>query len=44
MPTTQWNLDQAHSVAEFQVKHMMIAKVRGQFAGRTTSPWQKSRG
>jgi len=30
--TTTWNLDQAHSVAEFKVKHMMISNVKGQFA------------
>ena len=28
---TTWNLDPAHSVAEFKVKHMMISNVRGQF-------------
>ena len=27
-----WNLDAAHSVAEFKVKHMMISNVKGQFA------------
>lgn len=27
-----WNLDPAHSVAEFKVKHMMISNVKGQFA------------
>jgi polyisoprenoid-binding protein YceI len=31
--TTIWNIDAAHSVAEFKVKHMMISNVRGQFAG-----------
>ena len=30
--TTTWNIDQAHSVAEFKVKHMMISNVKGQFA------------
>ena len=30
--TTTWNLDQAHSVAEFKVKHMMISNVKGHFA------------
>ena len=35
-PTTQtatstWNIDPAHSVAEFKVKHMMISNVKGQF-------------
>jgi polyisoprenoid-binding protein YceI len=29
---TTWNIDPVHSVAEFQVKHMMISKVKGQFA------------
>jgi polyisoprenoid-binding protein YceI len=29
--TTAWNIDPAHSVAEFKVKHMMIANVKGQF-------------
>jgi polyisoprenoid-binding protein YceI len=27
-----WNIDPAHSVAEFRVKHMMISNVKGQFA------------
>ncbi len=30
--TTTWNLDPAHTVAEFKVKHMMISNVKGQFA------------
>jgi polyisoprenoid-binding protein YceI len=30
--TTTWNLDPAHSVAEFKVKHMMIANVKGHFS------------
>jgi polyisoprenoid-binding protein YceI len=29
---TAWNIDPAHSVAEFKVKHMMIANVKGQFS------------
>jgi polyisoprenoid-binding protein YceI len=29
--TTTWNIDPAHSVAEFKVKHMMIANVKGHF-------------
>jgi polyisoprenoid-binding protein YceI len=39
MPTTApgtvttWNLDPAHSVAEFKVKHMMISNVKGSFNG-----------
>jgi polyisoprenoid-binding protein YceI len=31
--TTTWNLDAAHSSAEFKVKHMMIAHVKGHFSG-----------
>ena len=27
--TTTWNIDAAHSVAEFKVKHMMISNVKG---------------
>jgi polyisoprenoid-binding protein YceI len=30
-----WNLDPAHSVAEFKVKHMMISNVKGSFSGLT---------
>lgn len=30
-----WNIDPVHSTAEFTVRHMMISKVRGQFAGPT---------
>jgi polyisoprenoid-binding protein YceI len=33
--TTTWNLDPAHSAAEFKVKHMMISNVKGKFAGLT---------
>lgn len=29
--TTTWNIDPIHSMAEFKVKHMMIANVKGQF-------------
>jgi polyisoprenoid-binding protein YceI len=29
--TTTWNLDPAHSAAEFKVKHMMISNVKGSF-------------
>jgi len=29
--STTWNLDPAHSVAEFKVKHMMISNVKGHF-------------
>ena len=29
--TTSWKIDPAHSLAEFKVKHMMIANVKGQF-------------
>jgi polyisoprenoid-binding protein YceI len=28
-----WNLDPAHSAAEFKVKHMMISNVKGTFTG-----------
>ena len=28
---TTWNIDPAHSVVEFKVKHMMISNVKGQF-------------
>jgi len=35
--TTTWNIDPAHSVAEFKVKHMMISNVKGQFAKITGS-------
>jgi polyisoprenoid-binding protein YceI len=28
----QWNIDPAHSVAEFSVRHMMISTVKGSFA------------
>jgi polyisoprenoid-binding protein YceI len=31
--TTTWNIDPVHSVAEFKVKHLMIANVKGQFTG-----------
>ena len=31
--STTWNIDPVHSVAEFRVKHMMIANVRGRFTG-----------
>jgi polyisoprenoid-binding protein YceI len=31
--TTTWNLDPAHSGAEFKVKHMMISNVKGKFGG-----------
>ena len=37
--TTTWNIDPAHSMAEFKVKHMMIANVKGQFLlGYTPNP------
>lgn len=32
-PPTTWNIDPAHSAAEFKVKHMMISKVKGNFSG-----------
>ena len=28
-----WNIDPAHSAAEFKVKHMMISNVKGKFTG-----------
>ena len=30
--TTPWNIDPAHSMAEFKVKHMMITNVKGHFS------------
>ena len=30
--TTTWNIDPAHSIAEFKVRHMMISNVKGQFS------------
>jgi polyisoprenoid-binding protein YceI len=30
--TTTWNIDPTHSIAEFKVKHLMIANVKGQFS------------
>jgi polyisoprenoid-binding protein YceI len=32
---TTWNIDPAHTVAEFKVKHMMISNVKGQFSAIT---------
>lgn len=32
---TTWTIDPVHSIAEFRVKHMMIANVRGRFTGIT---------
>jgi polyisoprenoid-binding protein YceI len=31
VPTGRWHVDPAHSSVEFEVKHMMIATVRGRF-------------
>ena len=31
--TTTWDIDPAHSMAEFKVRHMMIANVKGEFSG-----------
>jgi polyisoprenoid-binding protein YceI len=31
--TSTWNIDPAHSHAEFKVKHMMISNVKGTFSG-----------
>ena len=33
--TTTWNIDPAHTVAEFKVRHMMITNVKGHFTGVT---------
>ena len=33
--TTTWNIDPAHSNAEFKVRHMMISNVKGEFKGVT---------
>ena len=33
--TTTWHIDPVHSLAEFKVKHMMIANVKGQFGKLT---------
>jgi len=33
--TTTWNIDSAHTQAEFSVKHLMIATVRGHFGNVT---------
>lgn len=30
--TTTWNIDPAHTMAEFKVKHMMISSVKGHFS------------
>jgi len=35
--TSAWNIDPAHSVVEFKVRHMMISNVKGQFTVITTS-------
>jgi len=32
---TTWNIDPAHSAAEFKVKHMMISNVKGKFSRLT---------
>ena len=32
---TKWTVDQAHSTVGFEVKHMMVSKVRGQFTSYT---------
>lgn len=34
---TTWNIDPAHTAAEFKVKHMMISNVKGKFTGLTGS-------
>jgi polyisoprenoid-binding protein YceI len=35
MATTTWQIDPAHSVIGFEVKHLMISKVRGRFGAVT---------
>lgn len=35
--TSTWNIDPAHSAAEFKVKHMMISNVKGKFTGLSGS-------
>lgn len=35
--TLDWTIDTAHTTAEFAVKHMMVATVRGRFEGITGS-------
>ena len=35
MSTTTWNLDPAHSTAEFKVRHLAISWVKGKFTGLT---------
>jgi polyisoprenoid-binding protein YceI len=35
MAATTWNIDPAHSHAEFKVRHMMISNVKGSFSGIT---------
>jgi polyisoprenoid-binding protein YceI len=30
---TTWNIDPAHSAAEFKVRHMMISYIKGEFSG-----------
>ena len=35
--TSAWNIDPAHSVVEFKVRHMMISNVKGQFTVITGS-------
>lgn len=32
---TKWQIDQAHSTIGFEVKHMMVSKVKGQFTNYT---------
>ena len=40
---SSWNIDAAHSVAEFKVKHMMISNVKGQFTGVSEAcAWMKT--
>ncbi|VDG98123.1 Uncharacterized conserved protein [Lysinibacillus sphaericus] len=34
---TKWTVDQSHSTVGFEVKHMMVSKVKGQFEGYTAT-------
>ncbi|WP_432353155.1 YceI family protein [Sporosarcina sp. A2] len=34
---TKWTVDQSHSTVGFEVKHMMVSKVRGQFDAYTST-------
>src|SRR6202022_3659844 len=38
VPPGTWHVDPAHSSVEFEIKHMMIATVRGRFRGFEGTP------